>query len=245
MKKTRTRVASLLAQNSASLPRRPSEESSSLGCVLLPTARRLSAFSLTSPHSSALTPPSSVHIAPRALSSPPIRSINMPRKLIGLAAIAAAAYAMSRPAARAEQQQQLSSGSASSSSSTTQPLMQGCPVAQRPGSNTKFDSSALPAGHPSMPAGHPAMPSLTPITPKSTPAAHNPLAQPGGCPMAQHRSSSSSSSSSSTSSVPSAATSSSPSPSRPRQLHTSHPALLPPTQPTPSTSKPAFTHSAN
>ena len=120
----------------------------------------------------------------------------MPRKLIGLAAIAAAAYAMSRPAAQAQPQQQPPT-THSAASSNSPPLMKGCPVAQRPSSTISFDSPALPAGHPALPAGHPAL-SAAPPSPRPTPTAHNPLAQPGGCPMAQHRTATSFSAPSST-----------------------------------------------
>ena len=116
--------------------------------------------------------------------------VTMPRKLIGLAAIAGAAYAMSRSSAQAQPEQQLHHPSASTISS---PVTQALPMAQRPGGNTTFDSSVLPAGHPSLPADHPALQALS-QSPRPTPASHNPLARPGGCPMAQHRSSTSSSS---------------------------------------------------
>ncbi|MCJ1296943.1 hypothetical protein MMC34_008512, partial [Xylographa carneopallida] len=97
----------------------------------------------------------------------------MSRKLVGLAAVAASAYAMSSfraPAqAQAQMQQQTSASSASSS-----PLHHASPV-------------ALPAGHPALPTDHPALQSvIDSVTP--TRAALNPLAQPGGCPMAKHRS---------------------------------------------------------
>ena len=119
----------------------------------------------------------------------------MPRKLFGLAAIAAAAYAMPRSAAQAQPEQQPVTSTPPSQS----PLMKGCPMAQRPdsGSTTSFDAASLPVGHPSLPAGHPALPASFSQSPKPTPASHNPLAQPGGCPMAQHRKSSSPFSSSS------------------------------------------------
>lgn len=108
----------------------------------------------------------------------------MSRKLIGLAAVTAAAYALSpRPSARTEPQHALSTPSASASASASP--------------DTTFDSPALPAGHPSIPAGHPALLAASQQhSPRTTLAAHNPLARPGGCPMARHPSSAASSASS-------------------------------------------------